>query len=582
VSVLSSTANSITIADPFDLPNISNLHIYLNTTAFVVPNSITGFASYVKVSTSASVDTIIAPVVSSNYYSVTFVKPRATFNTDLATVSVTLEDASPSVYAFWQQASTPYAAHDAYLKSRMLTPLSTVPYTLINHNSTITDSQLLVGKVSSSAALRSVQNYLSKTVSTVITTPTINWSNEQLIITGRSGISTTPTVSTWYIQDDLYNVLTVYTSGSSTVTLYFTTNKNSNANKVRVVQSTENFDSSFNVISSTASSVTFIAPENFPSISGMYIYLGVTSVTESITYTTTNAIPVIAKSPVVRLNAFTVPAVNKLSPKLIVRADATLVAMSTVNKFTRPANTNQVLETPVSSVINRVKLPSTSNAIFETPTTSRVRYSVAVRADSTAITTSRVRYSVAVRAENTVIAMSAVNQTNKLYAEPAAITARRLETFYNVNGIVENLTPILTSTDTAILLSGRPALYTNNVKLWYAYELDILTLSPVAAPANITLSFYNTTGITIGSTVTLVQYDINYFKTVSVIASTANSITIENKNLPLSDLYIYFGTTITFAPASGVVFVANSTATITTEYGKKYTIVSFICKNICS
>jgi len=40
----------------------------------------------------------------------------------------------------------------------------------------------------------------------------------------------------------------------------------------------------------------------------------------------------------------------------------------------------------------------------------------------------------------------------------------------------------------------------------------------------------------------------------------------------LSNLYIYFGTTITFAPTNGVVFLANTAATITTAYGGNYNI----------
>jgi hypothetical protein len=532
VPVISSTTDSVTIATSDDLTSTSNLHIYINSTA-IFPSYIgNGFGTYVKVASNTYNYALSFPVVSNTSYSVTFVKSRF-YDTTNSIVTVT--NASPFVYPGWQTSSaTGHAPHDTYYKllSRTL-PTSVF---VNDYNRTLAQDQttLAVGKTTSTTKLTSVQNYASKTVSTVVTTPTVKWLSDVFYISGRSGISTTPSVANWYLRDDLYNTIKTYDSMENTLTLYFSNTRNFKIDKIRIILPAENYDRIFDLISYTTSSVTIAMPIAFPTISGMYMLMGTNTTTETVSYFDTNVIPFILKSPPAKLaSAGIVPLVNKTSPSIVVRSDNTSFKVVT---------------------FKQLKTPITNTVVFETPKISSTRISTVLRSDATPVfTTSKVNQSTVVRGD-----------TISYQVKP------RLEVFENVKGVIENLTPVITSVDTAILISGRTKSTLNNVSTWYTYDSDILTITPLAAPVNITLTFTNTTGRTIGSTVTLIKYDTGYFKTVNVLSSTATSITILNDNIPDSELYIYFGTTVSFATQQSYIFRLNSTVTISMIDGGTY------------
>jgi hypothetical protein len=537
--VLSSTINSVTIATPGDLTSISNLHIYVNSTA-LFPSYITnGFGTYVKVASSIYNYAVSLPVVSSTSYSVTFVKYSFYDITVSANSYVTVTDASPSVYPGWQTSSaTGHTPHDTYYKLLTRTLPTSVFVNDYNRSLAQDQTRLTTGKALSITKLTSVQNYISKTVSSVVSTPTVIWSDEILYISGRSGISTSPSIANWYTRDDLYNTLSTYDTMATTLTLYFPNTRNFKIDKIRVILPVESYDRVFDVIVSTTSSVTIAMPPAFPTISGMYMLVGTNSTVDTISYSNTNVIPIIIKSTLAKLaGASLVPLVNKIAPSLVVRSDNTPLL-------------SKVLQ------LTKLKTPATNTAVFETPKLSSTRISTVLRADATpALNVSKLTQSTVVKGDSIAY-----------YVKP------RLEVFPNTKGIIENLTSVIASVDTAILISGRTKASLNDVTTWYAYESNILTITPLAVPENITLTFTNTTGKTIGSTVTLVKYDTGYFKTVNVISSTETSITIVNDNIPDSELYIYFGTTLSFMPQLSFIFQLNSTATISTLNGSTYPI----------
>jgi hypothetical protein len=532
--VISSTLDSVTIATPTDLTSISNLHIYISSTAIFPSYISNGFGTYVNVASSSYNYSVSLPVVSNTSYSVTFVKSSFYDTTVSSNSYVTITNASPSVYPGWQTSSaTGHAPHDTYYK--LLTRALPTSVFVNDYNRRLAQDQttLTTGKTLSVNKLTSVQNYASKTVSIVVSTPVIKWLSEVFYVSGRSGISTTPSVANWYLRDDLYNTIKTYDSMESTLTLYFSNTRNFKIDKIRIVSS-QGYDRLFDVISYTVSSVTITMPPSFPTISGMYMLFGTNTTEDTVSYVDTNVIPFILKSPPAKLvSAGLVPLVNKTAPSLVVKSDNTSFKVS---------------------ALKQLKTPITNTVVFETPKISTTRISTVLRSDATPV------FSIPKVTQTAVVKGDSLSY----YVKP------RLEIFENVKGVIENLTSVTSSVDTSILISGRTKSSLNNVSTWYAYESDILTITPIAAPANITLTFTNTTGKAIGSTVTLVKYDTGYFKTVNVISSTDTSITIVNDNIPDSELYIYFGTTLSFATQLSYIFRLNSTVTITTSNGGTY------------
>ena len=191
------------------------------------------------------------------------------------------------------------------------TPASTIKTDIVKTplfvKDTFTNKLDLLAKVKTVASLR--EEKVRRTLTSTTASNYTYFDNLPVRVVGRSGYITN-TVD-WFMDTD--NILRVIPSGSSIVTLYFNEARLFDYKLIRVLQEIEGgiYDQTYNIISYTSNSASFIDPNNLPSTSGMRAYLGQTvSVTQTISVPPSNGVDAIIKQKVFARDIHVVGTVN--------------------------------------------------------------------------------------------------------------------------------------------------------------------------------------------------------------------------------------------------------------------------------
>ena len=254
VSVISKTENSVTFADPGDLPSISNMFIIGTTSQYVVNYSTVAYLD-------SSTEIFYAPT--SGNTSVRPVKQQLLAETvriqtpgKARNISKLIAGTNITPLANLQKQ---FAVLKADNNQRTSAYSTTTQIPLV--------ARAIFGK-------RSTRAYTTATTRTVI-------SDIAIPITGITG--STADIVSWYINDQ--DILTVIPLGSALVTLYFAKSSYAITGTIKLTNTNIGYSKQISVISSTDGSITFINPGDLPSISGMYIVISTTqSVIDYATY----------------------------------------------------------------------------------------------------------------------------------------------------------------------------------------------------------------------------------------------------------------------------------------------------------
>lgn len=191
------------------------------------------------------------------------------------------------------------------------TPASTIKTDIVKTplfvKDTFTNKLDLLAKVKTVASLR--EERVRRTLTSTTASNYTYFDNLPVRVVGRSGYITN-TVD-WFMDTD--NILRVIPSGSSIVTLYFDEARLFDYKLIRVLQEIEGgiYDRTYNIISYTSNSASFIDPNNLPSTSGMRAYLGQTvSITQTISIPPSNGVDVIIRQKVFARDIHVVGTIN--------------------------------------------------------------------------------------------------------------------------------------------------------------------------------------------------------------------------------------------------------------------------------
>jgi hypothetical protein len=292
VSVISKTANSVTFADPGDLPSISNMFIIGVTSQYVVNYSTVTYLD-------SSTEIFYTPA--SGNANIRSVKQQSL--SDTVRIQTPGKASSVSKLIAGTNITTSANLQKQFAILKADNNQRTAAY------STTTQTPLIAKAIFGKKYTRAYTTATTRTVTSDILTP----------ITGISG-STADTVS-WYINDQ--DILTVIPLGSALVTFYFVKSSYTITGMIKLINTNIGYSKLISVISSTDGSITFVNPGDLPSISGMYI---VTSTTQSVIDYQTYAYLDSGSQ------MFDVPRVSKLSTITQLKSD--LARVQTVGKTT--------------------------------------------------------------------------------------------------------------------------------------------------------------------------------------------------------------------------------------------------------
>jgi len=352
VSIISKTENSVTFADPGDLPSISNMFIIGTTSQYVIDYStVTYLDSSTEIFyTPTSGNTSIRPVKQQLFAETVRIQtPGKT-----SRISKLIAGTNITTSASLQKQ---FAVLKADNNQRTTT------------FSTATQAPLVTKVIFGKKLPRAITTATTRIVTTDISIP----------ITGISG-STADTVN-WYINDQ--DILTVIPLGSALVTLYFAKISYVISGTIKLTNTNIGYFKSISVISSTDGSITFTDPGDLPSISGMYIIISTTqSVIDYQTYTYLDS----------STQMFDVPRASKLSVITQLKSDSTRIQpvgrTSTVNKLigkTSPGTSGN-LQKPIVSLRPDSSYPSktyvstdTTQIVYDTVIEQVIRISTTAR-----------------------------------------------------------------------------------------------------------------------------------------------------------------------------------------------------------
>jgi len=291
-----------------------------------------------------------------------------------------------------------------------------------------------------------------------------------IYVTGSSG-STADTVS-WYINDQ--DILTVIPQGSALVTLYFAKQPRfyfTVGSSVKLFNYVNGYSKQVTVISSTDGSITFTDPGDIPSTSGLQL---IYTETQTVFRSVTNSILENG------IEIFNAPTVSNLTKSIIVlKSDSTSTKAS------------GVLNKPVVSLRDGPPI---------IPTPGKVTSAIVLRPDTNQ------RSGLYTTATGTALVTKAIFGKNSTRAYTTATTRT-------------------VTTDIAIPVTGISGSTADTVS-WYINDQDVLTVIPVGS-ALVTLYFAKSL-YSLGSSIKIVNTNIGYTKTLSVISSTDGSVTVAN------------------------------------------------------
>jgi hypothetical protein len=291
-----------------------------------------------------------------------------------------------------------------------------------------------------------------------------------IYVTGSSG-STADTVS-WYINDQ--DILTVIPQGSALVTLYFVKQPRfyfTVGSSVKLFNYLNGYSKQVTIISSTDGSITFTDPGDIPSTSGLQLIF---TETQTVFRSVTNSILENG------IEIFNAPTVSNLTKSIIVlKSDSTSTKAS------------GVLNKPVVSLRDGPPI---------IPTPGKVTSAIVLRPDTNQ------RSGLYTTATGTALVTKAIFGKNSTRAYTTATTRT-------------------VTTDILIPITGISGSTADTVS-WYINDQDILTVIPQGS-ALVTLYFAKSL-YSLGSSIKIVNTNIGYTKTLSVISSTDGSVTVTN------------------------------------------------------
>ena len=344
-TVVSSSATSVTIINPSELIDKTNLSIYTSTTisfnSYATPYIKTG---YVKLTNTNINETITCQVLSTSLSSVTIVKPfdRATYIIAPAQYTYTIENQNPSVYPALAASIYGSSANNRYARYSMLS-YSNIMRTFAADTVSISN----IGRIEKPQDnLRDVSSKPAVAYSVASTLPIISWSPFALPVIGRSGYSVTPSIATWYAYDA--DILSSKFTVSSTVTLYVqpTLYHNTACSYIKVVNTVTGYIREFPVLSFTSTSFTIATPDDLQLLpDNLTIYTGLVQSIETIAHTNVSDTLAFDKftingsqlfnlnTSVNKINKFFVDSIVDINSKLIIDSDGTVLKFS-VEDFT--------------------------------------------------------------------------------------------------------------------------------------------------------------------------------------------------------------------------------------------------------
>jgi hypothetical protein len=288
-TLISATDISITFSDPGDLPGISGLNVIAS-----VAQTITDFQTDTYLSNTTE---IFESPISSNLVksSIKLHPDAAKLQTISVTLPIKLTDGPPNI------------------------------------------SRSLANLQKSLIQLRPDSSYSSPTYTSTSTT-SVTYDNYSVAVTG-SDVSTANTVA-WYIEDR--DILTVFPTGSSLITLYFAPGPDSVAGAViQLVQNAIGYTRTITSFTYTSSSITFLDPKDLPSTGGMTINWSrpKPTITATAIGQNLNKIPLVSKAIFGKNNSveiFNTPKINNLTYKQLVQLRAESAVFKTVGKVKIP------------------------------------------------------------------------------------------------------------------------------------------------------------------------------------------------------------------------------------------------------
>jgi hypothetical protein len=238
---------------------------------------------------------------------------------------------------------------------------------------------------------------------------------------------------------------------------------------------------------------------------------------------------------------FYAPNLGKSSVINRLKADRSVIA---AGKMLSIQNLRSVVPKVSADVITKLSVPKIDTQVFYTPFMSSMQKQIeSMRADRTILATGKASTVNKLRDFVNITLTGKLSTVTSLKSDKTTLPTYRMETYDNIGLTTDPFLSGIVSIPDFISVVGRSVEYTSDVILYYLYDQNTITSIPINTPL---VTLYIDSGaiassvFPAGSVIRVVDTQVSYDTSFTVISSDANSVTFADPGtLPsISTMYV--------------------------------------------